>query len=65
MSRRGRGHHGFAENFLSHRTEKLRKGSLLFHKISGIEKIYGKEGGGGEYHDFLSKFFVSQCRKIS
>ena len=37
----GGGHHGFAENFLSHRPEKLRKGSLQFHKISGIERIYG------------------------
>ena len=45
----GGGHHGFVENFLSHRTEKHRKGSLLFHKNSGIEK----------------KKFVSQCRRIS
>ena len=30
----------------------------MFRKISGIEKFYVKEGGGGrEYHDFLSKFF--------
>ena len=29
------------ENFLSHTTEKLREWSLLIHKNSGIEKIYG------------------------
>ena len=31
----------------------------MFHKVSGIEKINGKEGGGGgrEYNDFLSKVF--------
>ena len=28
------------EKFLSHMTEKLRKGPLLLHKVSGIEKIY-------------------------
>ena len=34
----------------------------MFHKISGNEKFMDKrEGGGREYHDFLSKnFFVSQ-----
>ena len=59
----GGGHHGFVENFLSHRTEKLRKASLLFHKTSGIEKIYGLEGGSISI--FWPKFIVSQCRKIS
>ena len=29
--------------------------------ISGIENIYASEG----CHDFLSKFFVSQCREFS
>ena len=30
--------------------------------ISGIEKVWIR---GGEYQDFLVKFFVSQCRKVS
>ena len=30
--------------------------------ISGSEKVYGQQGGG-EYQDFPSKLFVSQCRK--
>ena len=32
--------------------------------ISGIEKVWVR-GGGGEYQDFPSKFFVSQCPKTS
>ena len=39
----------------------------MYHKISGIEKFYGKEGGRGrrECHDFPSKiFFVSVPKKI-
>ena len=39
--------------------------SLLL-KISGLEKkIRIRGGGGGKYHDFLSKLFVWQCRKTS
>ena len=30
-----------------------------------VAKFMDKRGGGGEYQDFPSKFFVSQCRKIS
>ena len=33
---------------------------FCFHKLSGIDKFYGKEGGKGgrrEYQDFPSKFF--------
>ena len=38
----GGGHHGLVENFLSHRTEKLRKGSLLcFRNFLVRKKIYG------------------------
>ena len=38
----------------------------MFHKISGIDKFYGKEVGGErrrEYQNFPSKFFLSQFRK--
>ena len=35
------------------------------HKIFGIENFMDKRGGGGrEYHDFSSIFFVSQYRKV-
>ena len=56
----------FCRNFfLSHRTEKLRKGSLLFHKISGGEKNFmDKRGGGGEVSRFSVEKFLSQCTKI-
>ena len=37
----------------------------VFHKISGREKVYGKEGGGGSIDVFRRKFFVSKCRKVS
>ena len=30
----------------------------VFQKISGIEKVYGEEGEGGECHHFRS-FFLS------
>ena len=51
--------------FLSHSTEKLRKGSLLFHKTCGIEKKLWIRVGGGSITIFCQNFFVSQCRKIS
>ena len=34
----------------------------VFQKISGIEKIYGEEGEGGECHHFRSIFF---CLTVS
>ena len=39
----------------------------MFHKFSGIDKFYGKEGGKGgwrEYQDFPSIFFVSVPKKF-
>ena len=39
----------------------------MFHKISGIDKVYGKEGrrgGGREYQDFPSKFLGLSAEKI-
>ena len=49
-----RGHYGFVENFLSHRTEKLRTGSLLcFRNFLVWKKLMDKRGGGG-----LSRFSV-------
>ena len=42
---------------LSHSTEKLRRGTLVFQKISGIEKFYGEEGGGS-ITIFRRKFIV-------
>ena len=55
---------------LSHRTKNLANGSLLFHKISGIEKNMDKwgEGGGTEGRSITTlrrNFLVSQCRIIS
>ena len=55
------------EKFLSHRAEKLRRGWEFF-KVSlivnlGYRKKLNKRGG--EYQDFPSDFFVSQCGKIS
>ena len=43
-------------------------GSSVFHKISGIENFYGKEGeeeeGGRKYQNFPSKLFVSVPKKF-
>ena len=35
----------------------------VFQKISGSQKVYGKEGGGS-IKIFRRKFFVSRCRKF-
>ena len=39
----------------------------MFHKLSGIENFYGKEGeeeeGGREYPDFPSNFFCLSAEK--
>ena len=44
------GHHGFVENFLSHRTEKLRKGSLLrFRNFLVWKKIMDKRWGVSQF----------------
>ena len=70
MPKRGKSRFSI-ENLLSHSTENF-AGELFFvsqNKISGIEKIYGQEGGGrregGSITVFCQFFFVSQCRKIS
>ena len=54
------------ENLLSHSTEKLCRGTVLcFRKILVSEKIMDKrEGGGREYHNFLSKFFCLSAEKF-
>ena len=50
------------ENFLSHSAENFRRASLLcvtnfgYHKFLCFRELY---------HDFLSNFFVSHCRKNS
>ena len=57
-----RGNSGFSkENFLSHSTEKLRRGTFLrFTKFLLSKKFMDKRvGRGREYHDFLSKKFLS------
>ena len=39
----------------------------MFHKVSGLEKVYGKEGeigGLGENQDFPSNFFVSLPKSL-
>ena len=52
-----RGHHGFVENFLSHRTENLRKGSLLCFGNFLVQKKFMGKSGGGCYHYSPLKFF--------
>ena len=63
----GGGHHGFAENFLSHRSVKLRKGvPSVSQNFWYRRKLWiKKRGGGGSIKIFRRKFFVSQCRNIS
>ncbi len=60
------------ENLLSQSTEKLCRGILLrFTNFLVSKKFLDKGGGGGRtgegrgYNDFLSKFFLSQFRKVS
>ena len=48
---------------MSHSAENFRRGeSFTVAIISGIEEVWIR-GGGGEYHDFPSKF-LSQCTEI-
>ena len=59
----------FVEIFLSRSIEKFVGGSSVFHKFSGIDVFYVKEGeeeeGVREYQDFPSIFLCHQCWKIS
>ena len=48
------------ENFISHSAEKFRKATLWVVTNFGYRKILCFRG---LCHDFLSNFFVSQCRK--
>ncbi len=53
------------EIFLSHGAENFRRGeSFSVFLISGIEKLYASESYVRIF-EFLSNFFLSQCRKIS
>ena len=48
------------ENLLSRSTEKLRRGTILcFTKLLVSKKLMDRRGGGREYHEFLSKSFLS------
>ena len=38
---------------------------LCFRKIPVAKKFMSNGGGGGEFHDFLSKFFCLTVPKIS
>ena len=53
--------------FLTHSTEIFVEEPFcaVLQKISGGEKVYGKEGGSGEYRNFPSKVFISKCPIIS
>ena len=51
------------EIVMSHSTERFSRGTLVFEKVSGIEKIYAYEEG--RYYDSPSKKFVSHYRKSS
>ena len=44
------------QNFLSHSTEKLRRGSLLYSRKFLRSKTF-RDKRGGEYHNFPSKLF--------
>ena len=46
----------FVQNFLSHSTEKLRRGTLLCSRKTLVSKNV-RDKTGGEYHNFPSKFF--------
>ena len=56
----GGGNHVFVENFLYQRTEKFCKGSLLFQKFSGVDKILCITDGGGRIPFFRRKNRVSK-----
>ena len=49
------------ESFLSLIAEIFRRGILHCCIISGTEKVWI---GGGDYQDFRSKVYVSQCGKF-
>ena len=53
------------EKYLSHSAENFRgwRESLSVSFILGIDKVWTRGGGGRQYQDFTSIFFVSQCRK--
>ena len=56
----------FVENFLSQSTEKLHKATFQCSTKGLVSKNFTVKrgrGGWGEYHDYLSCFFVSQYRK--
>ena len=44
----------FGRFFMSHSTEKFRRGTLVFQKFSGIEKSLNKR-----YHDFAQLFCLT------
>ena len=51
-----RGYHAFVDIFLSHSTEKFRRGTLLCFKKFLVSKTFiDKKGGGRECHNFPSK----------
>ena len=56
MSKRGRSRFSI-ENLLSHNTENLRRGAPFFVSQNFWYRKNLWIRGGGEYHDFLSKFF--------
>ena len=64
MPKRGKSRFSI-ENLLSRSTKKLRSGAILcFTKLLVSKKLMDKRGGGGrEYHDFLSKSFLSHSAK--
>ena len=58
----------FCQKFLSHSTKKIRRGTLLCFRKILVSKHYmdkRRGRGGREYHNFLSKIFLSQCQKNS
>ena len=63
----GRGRHCFAENFLFHMTETLRKLSLLCFRIFQVWKNFMDErlgGGGGASHFSVENFLAHSAEKL-
>ena len=56
-------HHNFVENFLSHRTEKIRKGSLLCFTKNQVSKKFMDKRGGGSIRIFCQNFFRLRMSK--
>ena len=51
------------EKLLTPSTETFQENSSVFHKNSGVESIYGQQGGGGGHLGFSAKLFCLRVPK--